>query len=217
MIHVYGVVDELGELPAIHGVEDAPLRRRRVGELELVVSEVAGDAELTQEAVLRHAQVVEELMACCSAVLPAQFGRPFGGEDELTAAVAAKSTELSRGLSRVRDCVEFGLRAAGLVATPVAHDSSGAGYMRARLEEERRREQLVSTVHEPLARLSRATAPAGASAGGVFECAYLVPAADVKAFREAVRRIEAASPELTLVCTGPWPPYSFGTSGEEAV
>ena len=76
-------------------------------------------------------------------------------------------------------------------------------------------EQLVSAVHEPLARLSRATAPASASAGGVFECVYLVPVADVEAFRDAVSRVEPASPELTLVCTGPWPPYSFGTSGED--
>lgn len=216
MIHVYGVVDELGELPAMQGVEDAPLRRRRVGELELVVSDVAGDDEVTQDAVLRHAQVVEELMARSSAVLPAQFGRPFGGEEELTAAVASKAQELSRGLSRVRGCVEFGLRAVGRVAAHVPHDPSGSGYMRARLEEERRRQQLVAKAHEPLAQLSRATAPASASTGGVFECAYLVPAADVEAFRDAVRRVEAASPELTLVCTGPWPPYSFGTSGKDA-
>jgi hypothetical protein len=216
VIHVYGVVDELSELPAMRGVEDAPLRCRRVGELELVVSDVAANAEVTQDAVLRHAQVVDELMTRSSAVLPAQFGRPFGGEDELTAAVTSKAADLARGLNRVRGCVEFGLRAVSVAAGPVAHDPSGAGYMRARLEEERQRERLIARAHEPLAALARATAPATASAGGVFECAYLVPAASVEAFRDAVRRVEAASPELTLVCTGPWPPYSFGSSREDA-
>jgi hypothetical protein len=216
VIHVYGVVDELGDLPPLPGIEDAPLQRRRVGELELVFSDVAGDAEVTQDAVLRHAQIVEELMSRSGAVLPAQFGRPFAGEDELTAAVAAKAAELSSGLSRVRGCVEFGLRVVGPAASPVAHDRSGAGYMRARLEEERRHEQLVSTVHEPLARLSRATVRAAPSGSSVFECAYLVRTADVETFRDAVRRDETALPELALVCTGPWPPYSFGPSREEA-
>jgi hypothetical protein len=216
VIHVYGIVDELSGLPALQGVEDAPLRRTRVGQLELVVSDVSEDAEVTQEAVVRHAQVVEELMARSGAVLPAQFGRPFGGDDELTAAVTEKAAEFSRGLDRVRGCVEFGLRAVSQASRPVGHDSSGAGYMQARLEEERRRERIVAMAHDPLARLSRATAQAGAPGGGVFECAYLVPAANVEAFRDAVRRVEAACPELTLVCTGPWPPYSFGSSREDA-
>ena len=95
MIHVYGVVEGLRELPPVAGVAGAPLRRRRVDGLELVVSD-GPDTEVTQAAVLEHAEVVEGLMSRSAAVLPAQFGRPFGGEDDLAEAIRPKAAELSR-------------------------------------------------------------------------------------------------------------------------
>ncbi len=109
MIHVYGIVDELDSLPPVEGVDGAPLERRRVDALELVVSEVPRD-DVTQEAVLRHAEVVEALMSRSRAVLPAQFSRPFAGDEELASAVTAKAPELGQRLHRVRGCVELGLR-----------------------------------------------------------------------------------------------------------
>jgi hypothetical protein len=197
VIHVYGVVEELQELPPVTGVEGAPLERREVNGLELVVSDVAGEA-VTQEAVLRHAQVVEGLMSRSDAVLPAQFGTPFGDEGELVAAIEMKAVDLERGLERVRGCVELGLRVAGPGESAGAQ--SGTEYMRARLAEE----QALARLDEPLARLSRSSTRG----------AYLVPVDKVEAFHEAVRRLQAENPELTIVCTGPWPPYSFGAEEE---
>ena len=196
MIHVYGVVEELRELPPVAGVDGAPLERRRVDGLELVVSD-GPDAEVTQAAVLEHAEVVEGLMSRSAAVLPAQFGRPFGDEDDLAAAIRPKADELSRGLDRVRGCVELGLRIAGPTETPDA--SSGTEYMRARLEQER----TLARIEEPLAQLSRASS----------DRAYLVPAENVEAFREAVHRLQAEHADVTIACTGPWAPYSFGAEG----
>jgi hypothetical protein len=187
VIHVYGVVEDLSELPPVAGVDGAPLERRRVDGVELVVSDGA-ETEVTQAAVLRHAEVVEGLMSRSQAVLPAQFGRPFGDDAELEAAIRPKARDLERGLERVRGCVEFGLRVAG--ESPSA--ASGTEYMRARLAQQ----QAV----EPLERLARASSPN----------AYLVPLENVEAFQEAVRRLQAEHPELTIACTGPWPPYSFG-------
>jgi hypothetical protein len=208
VIHVYGIVDELESLPSVGGVDDAPLERRQVDDLELVVSEVPRE-EVTQEAVLRHAEVVEALLSNSRAVLPAQFSRPFAGDEELVAAVAAKASELGERLQRVRGCVELGLR----VVTPAVESSpqaeSGADYLRARLDEEQRRSRLVAALHEPLARLSQETAGGTAGSNG-FERAYLVRDEDVAAFLDTVRELQAAHPELSLACTGPWPPYSFG-------
>jgi hypothetical protein len=197
VIHVYGVVEQLQELPPLTGVEGAPLERREVNGLELVVSDVESEA-VTQDAVLRHAEVVEGLMSRSEAVLPAQFGRPFGNDGELAEAIRTKVGQLERGLDRVRGCVELGLRVAGQSESPAAR--SGTEYMRARLAEE----QALARLDEPLARLARASTRG----------AYLVPAEKVEAFRETVRRLQAENPELTIVCTGPWPPYSFGA--EEA-
>ena len=208
MIHVYGIVDELDSLPPVEGVDGAALERRRVDALELVVSEVPRD-EVTQEAVLRHAEVVEALMSRSRAVLPAQFSRPFAGDDELVSAVTAKASDLEQRLQRVRGCVELGLRVMAPVPDSGPEAESGAEYLRARLEEERRRSQLVAEVDEPLARLAQETA-GGAAGSKVFERAYLVRDEDASTFLDTVRELQATHPELSLACTGPWPPYSFG-------
>jgi hypothetical protein len=215
VIHVYGFVEELAALPELAGVDEAPLEQRRVGELELVVSRCQAPLrEVSREAVLRHAQVVEELMSRSRAVLPAQFGHAFGGEEELATAVESQADELARGLRRVRGCAEFGLRVVGPPAENTRASSSGADYMRARLAETKKQDRLVEELHEPLARLSRAARLNRRSTRSLVEAAYLVPAEKVADFREVVRRLETDRPDLAVVCTGPWPPYSF-SAGEE--
>jgi hypothetical protein len=216
VIHVYGIVDELAALPEVAGVDDARLEQRRVGGLELVVSRSDDSGAVSREAVLRHAEVVEELMSRSRAVLPAQFGRAFGDDDELAVAVEAKAGELADGLRLVRGCVEFGLRVVGSAAEDngPAASASGADYMHARLDQTKRQDRLVDELHEPLARLSRAAKLSRGSARSLVEAAYLVPAEKAAAFREAVLRLETERPELVVVCTGPWPPYSFA-AGEE--
>jgi hypothetical protein len=42
-----------------------------------------------------------------------------------------------------------------------------------------------------------------------------VPRQRVEEFRDAVRELEQRHPDVTLVCTGPWPPYSFATADPE--
>jgi hypothetical protein len=220
VIHVYGIVDELPELPQVAGVDDAPLERQRLGDVELVISrsETPPAGEVSREAVLRHAEVVEELMRRSNALLPAQLGRMFANEDELSTAVRTRADDFARALERVRGCVEFGLR----VHEPTTDRGeaqvprSGAEYMQERLAEVRRRDQLLAELHEPLARLSRATVVTPGAADGL-RAAYLVPKANVAAFSEAVQRLEHARPELTIVSTGPWPPYSFADPPQEAV
>jgi gas vesicle protein GvpL/GvpF len=206
VIHLYGVVDGLAELPEVTGLGDAPLERRRVHGLELVLSHAPPAAEVTREALLRHAEVVEALSARSAAILPAQLGHAFRDDADLADAVRAQAPELARGLERVRGCVEFGLRAIPLVQESELEAGSGVEYMRARLEETRRREGLAERLHEPLARLARETTLRGQ--GGELNAAYLVAHEDVSAFQAAVAQLER-SPETTVVCTGPWPPYSF--------
>ena len=184
-----------------------------MGGLDVVVSNVADD-EVTQDAVLKHAEVVEQLLGRSRAVLPARFDRPLADEEELNTAVSAAARELERGLRRVRGCVELGLRVIAPSAEAVPKGRSGADYMHARLAEERRRQRLLDELDAPLARLSEATAPAGSSGGDAFVASYLVATRNVPAFRKAVDALEEAHPQLTIVCTGPWPPYSFGTGVE---
>lgn len=209
MIHVYGVVDGLDELPEVAGIDEAPLERRRVAGLELVLSNGATppSGEVSRESVLRHAQVVEALMGRSAAILPAQLGHAFRDEDQLATAIEEQADQLERGLERVRGCVEFGLRATA-EAADVPEADTGAGYMHARLEQLRLQDDLVDRLHEPLARLARATTLQRRTGG--LTAAYLVSRDDAAAFEATAARLER-TPGVTVVCTGPWPPYSFAT------
>jgi hypothetical protein len=48
----------------------------------------------------------------------------------------------------------------------------------------------------------------------VLRAAYLVERANVARFRALVERLQQQHPEIAVLCTGPWPPYSFVGSGE---
>jgi hypothetical protein len=217
VIHLYGVVEELEALPAVAGVDARPLERRRIDRLEVIVSRTGEGSDVTEEAVLSHANVVEELMARSGAVLPARFGSAFADEQELDDAVRTKAPELARGLKLVRGCVEFGLRVLGgdAAAENASGGLSGRDYMHTRLAEEKVSRQLTKALHEPLARLSRASARFGGASSDLLQAAYLVPRQDIAAFGEHVRRLEAIHNDLTIICTGPWPPYTFAANGEE--
>jgi hypothetical protein len=214
VIHLYAVVDGLAELPPVAGLADAPLERLRVEDLDVVVSDAPTAApEQSEEAVLRHALVVEELMPRSTAVLPGRLGQDFADADALAQAVHADAESLRAGLRRVRGCVELGLRVLRPERAPAAEPPlAGAQYMRARLAEESELERLAVEIHEPLARLARASSRRAAPAPSVLvESAYLVQLDRVEPFRDELARLESSRPELAFVCTGPWPPYSFAS------
>jgi hypothetical protein len=43
----------------------------------------------------------------------------------------------------------------------------------------------------------------------VLRAAYLVDRPRLAAFIQAVRQIDHEPAQISLLCTGPWPPYSF--------
>lgn len=156
-------------------------------------------------------------MARSRAILPARFGRAFASEEDLAAAVQTKAPALEQGLTHVRGCVEFGLRVLGGESPRQESTSlSGAEYMRGRLAQEAERDRVSEELHRPLALLSRADARFGGASGDLLHAAYLVPEERTVAFRDRIAGLERLHPELTMVCTGPWPPYSFAESREDA-
>jgi hypothetical protein len=198
-------------------VDGAPLARRSVEGLDLVVSEHDGtEIDASEEAVLAHARVVEALVERCAALLPARFGRGFRDEAALREAIEGRAAQLRDALAEVRGCVEVGVRVlAPEAAPPAGATESGRAYMEARLARAEETERLARELHEPLAALARAaTRTVGATPRLLLSGAYLVEAAELDAFRRRVSELEATHAELTFVTTGPWPPYSFAPGGE---
>ena len=216
MIYLYAIAEELTGLPDVRGVDGAPLGRRSVEGLDLVVSEHDGaEVAASEEAVLAHARVAEGLVERADALLPARFGRGFRDEAALRDAIEGRAASLRDALAQVRGCVEIGVRVLAAEPAPPPATESGRAYMEARLARSEETERLARELHEPLAALARAaTRTVGATPRLLLSGAYLVEPGALEAFRRRVDELEAEHSELTFVSTGPWPPYSFAPGGE---
>src|SRR5205807_4603103 len=130
VIYLYAIAEELTGLPDVRGVDGAPLGRRSVEGLDLVVSEHDGaEVAASEEAVLAHARVVEGLVERSAALLPARFGRGFRDEEALREAIAGRAAQLRDALAQVRGCVEVGVRVVAPETEPPAAAESGRAYM----------------------------------------------------------------------------------------
>ena len=118
--------------------------------------------------------------------------------------MAARRDELRAALERVRGAVELAVRArANEAEAALPATRNGREYLAARLG----RSRAAVELHEPLAALARASVIQPGDE--LLRAAYLVDRDAAAAFIERVRDLQRAHPELALVCTGPWPPYSF--------
>lgn len=218
-LYLYALVDAPARLPGSAGLDDSTLSVEPLGALDAVVSSLAAPPSAqSEEQVLAHARVVDELAELNDAVLPVRFGRGYADASALRDAVDARGDELREALDRVRGCVELGLRVlAGTAEKTPAAPESGREYLRARLSERQRGERLADELDAPLAALSReATRSVLATPQLVLSAAYLVPRDELDEFRRAVGSVQSRHPELSVACTGPWAPYSFATAEAEA-
>lgn len=210
-LHVYAV-GRRGErdLEGIRGIDEATVEAVAVDDLDAFVSRHAGGPPgFAPEAFVRHDAVCSALMDG-GPVAPVRFGAVFSDVAPLRASIAERREALREALGRVEGCVELGVRVFRLSAATLEPAPTGAAYLRSRLDERRADESAASTVDEHLRALSKDRRARALTAPGVAAgLSYLVPRANVEPFRTAVAALDDARPELELVCTGPWPPYSF--------
>ena len=81
--------------------------------------------------------------------------------------------------------------------------ATGAEYIRAKAH----RTEAARLLHEPLAFLARESVMQ--SGPEMLRAAYLVDREAVESFVGLVRRLQETHEGLRVLCTGPWPPYSF--------
>jgi hypothetical protein len=145
------------------------------------------------------------------AVLPLRFGTVLDGEPELRGTLAERHDEFALGLDRVRGHVELGVRVLGAPARGRPQGKgSGRAYLMAVHEAHHRTERTAREVHEPLAALADdARLRPQAAPPTILAAAYLVDRGRVDAFKAHVSALNAARDDMSIACTGPWPPYSF--------
>lgn len=210
-LHVYALTDHPAAVPATPGIGDGELRAIEVDGVDVIVSD-GGAAIANEETVLAHARVVDDLLSANDAVLPGRFGNGFEDDIALRNAVGPRIEKLRAALACVRGNVEIGLRVVTGETANRSFGSSGRDYLTGRLAQVQAAERTAQEIHAPLAAAARAdTLNVLATPDLLLSAAYLVPRGEVGTFRRRVEALDADRPELTCVCTGPWPPYSFAT------
>lgn len=158
--------------------------------------------EMTAEVLWRHEEVVEALMRERD-LLPVRFGTLVEDEAAAQRALDERHEELATSLDRVRGAVELAVRANRRDPDEPQFFRSGAEYMQAKA----RRAEEAGLLHDPLAFLARDSIVR--QGPELLRAAYLVDRDAVEGFVGLVKRLEANLDDVHVLCTGPWPPYSF--------
>ena len=209
---VYGIVEASGSEPCGVGLDGEPLRAVVEGPLAAVVSDhLGGSLEPTAAALSAYEQTVRRLMER-GAVLPTQFGSVVEDETAVVELLRRRRKDLAARLQRVRGAVEIGLRASwrdGARMPSDARPQSGTSYLRDRLELRQSARQVANEL-DSLGALARSSRRAIAPRPDLPVLdAYLVDSGRVSEFVALVEQLDDRLDEVELVCTGPWPPYSF--------
>jgi hypothetical protein len=205
VIHVYAFAEELRGLPDVPALDDAELERLRVEDVDAVFSRRAGETsrETLRRDALTHGEVVEALTSRSAAVVPVRFGEVLPDEAALEQSLRDRLPMLRRAFDRIRGCVEVAVRVHDRPEPVDVRPTSGAAYMRLRAAAESGRRDSVDELHRQLEALAREARVERGSAS------FLVAATALDGVRSTVDRFAASHGDLTLVCTGPWAPFSF--------
>jgi gas vesicle protein GvpL/GvpF len=140
-----------------------------------------------------HEAVVEALMDDRD-VLPVRYGTRLADEAAVARVLEERHEDLLEALDRVRGAVELSVRVRDRTVDATDPAAAVRGHM----------------VHDRLSSLARASARRrGGVPREVVRGAYLVERDSVAEFVGEVARLDEAHDELSLLCTGPWPPYTF--------
>lgn len=216
---MYAVTSAEHPPPSSLGIEDAPLRPITAGRVAAMASDLDAPVRTTEDALWRHEAVVEELMRA-GAALPMRFGSVLADDEAARGTLREREEQLTAGLGHVRGAVELGVRVLwdpGSEAGPAPSgeqrtEDAGAGtaYLMRRLGHTRRSHDLANEVHEPLAGLARdSTRRLLVTPRLLLSGSYLVDDEAVGEFRTRIEELDDRLGDLAIICTGPWPPYSF--------
>jgi hypothetical protein len=232
--YIYAIATRDTQLPAgLTGLGNSALSTVSWGSLAAVTSPLTlRGLRRTTENVLRHGAIVEELQQR-GPTLPVRFGTVVADPEAVAQALAERYAELTADLARLGDKVEFGLtvlwdpprgeddgHAAG-PAHPMDDDGvrpgPGTEYLQARLAVSRRdaaRREVGRTIAREIDTtlgsqvLDRRCSIAPTDRLAV-RAAFLIEPTRFAACQQAIHEVRRQRPELRILVSGPWSPYSF--------
>jgi Gas vesicle synthesis protein GvpL/GvpF len=209
---LYGIADcPVGPVDGV-GLDGRPLRGVGDERLTAIVSDYAqAQSEQTENTMWDYERVIE-LMMERGTVLPARFPSVLSNEATALSMLRERRGEFESALERIRGAVELSVRGtwrAGEEITPATSPATGTEYMLDRLRLHQRAREAGRRLDslDALARASRMRVlpnPEVPVAG-----TYLVDRERVEKFADLLGEVAEALDQVDLVCTGPWPPFSF--------
>ncbi|MGN6108140.1 MAG: GvpL/GvpF family gas vesicle protein [Kofleriaceae bacterium] len=229
-LYVYAIVDRACEPPAEwRGLEGGQLSTVGHRSIAAIVSTIAAPPRRDTAALVRHEALVEAL-GVHHRTLPVRFGTVFSDAGAVTEALSERYESLAGDLARIGDKVELGLSALWRARRedvqvadpeePASHapqGGAGARYLQARRGAYARADagkaaarQLASDIDLAVRDYTFDRRLTVVNEGGlVVRAAYLVAPSDMAAVRAAVDELRGRRPDVAIVLSGPWPPYSF--------
>lgn len=223
-VYGYGVVPRGHEWPreAPGGLGGADVRMHDVGNLSLLVSDL-DRPEPTAEHVQQHNAVIEAVATAEMTPVPLRFGQWAVEMSVFDEVVAAKADWYAERLRTFAGALEFGLRLVRPDKQAPARDVrvatvvTGLEYMNAlrdRVNAERVRTEEVEAVRMGISemlgewvreeRVEEARTP-----HGIITIAHLVSRQHFDEYRGQAQNLRTRYPEMRLLVSGPWMPYSF--------
>ncbi|HSJ06918.1 MAG TPA: GvpL/GvpF family gas vesicle protein [Longimicrobiales bacterium] len=225
-VHVYCVVPAgFGPPDGTRGIEGEAVGFGDAGMVGCWMSRHDSRPAPTAESIRVHNDVVKAGMTDDVTPVPLRFGQWFADADTAVAEVGSDAERWRSLLAGFAGFVEYGIRVRYAMAAPAVSAvrvvrpgplTSGTAYMAALAKREadaadRRRDAeraaaWIAGRTSAIVRDSRWEAGRGVD---VVAVAHLVARADTGAYRSAVESLRAERPEVSVMLTGPWPPWSF--------
>jgi hypothetical protein len=225
-VHLYCVVPAGVDPPdGTRGIDGADVTFGDAGPVGCWLSRHASRPAPTAETIRVHNEVVKAGMTGDVTPVPLRFGQWFADAATAVTEVRGDVERWRSLLERFAGFVEYGVRVRRVAQAPAASavrdvrpgpQATGTAYMAALAKREadaadRRREAEQAAVwiagHTgAVVRDSRWEAGRGDDVASV---SHLVARADADAYRSAVESLRAERPDVSVMLTGPWPPWSF--------
>jgi hypothetical protein len=221
-LYAYCLVEDPDAFDAsTRGISGATVRLLQIDELAVLVTDFNADTiAVTRENALDHAAVVRSVLDRTTP-LPFRFGT-LVTEQQLRSYISARKPALQTRFAHVRGCVEMSVKVIRELSDEIKTQSRDEITTGTSFLEEKRREILGSEqktaeareietwLHEQVGGLIRdEQVTIRPSEKLVLAAAHLVERDKIGQYKEKTAAARKNRPELHLLFSGPWPPYSF--------
>jgi Gas vesicle synthesis protein GvpL/GvpF len=214
ILYLYAIAEGLDWADNLAGVGGETLACLVVDGVDVVVGEIDAAPGVDEVTLARQDQIVRQLHARATALLPMRFGAAFRSDAEMRQALTLRLPALRERLAIVRNAEQMTLRVFGRSAptpdAPGTQDAPGAGaeYLRARAA--RVVPAAIVPLLEALRPLARDTRVEPGKTPGMIATLYqLIDRRTSAAYKAAVTAAAGTRPDLSVRVSGPSPCYAF--------